>query len=129
MRCRVDNVGIARVTLNNPKRRNPLSKEVLVALHGAVHQVVGSLGSADRVRAVVLQSTGPVFCSGHDFKEFVLREDGLGKEEHREILAMCTDLNVRLQRECPPTIAAVDGLATAAGCQLVASCDLIFATR
>ena len=129
----VDNVGIAWVTLNSPKRRNPLSSDVLERLHTAVDSIVASLNSADRVRAVVLASTGPVFSSGHDFREFVLDSDTEAREsqlaEHARILSRCTELNRRLQTECPPTIAAVDGLATAAGCQLVCSCDLVFATR
>jgi enoyl-CoA hydratase/carnithine racemase len=122
---------VARVILNKPIQRNPLSKDVLQKLHSVVDEVVASLASADRVRAIILSSTGTVFSAGHDFSEFVLEE---GNEEgclreHADILTLCTELNLRLQRECPPTIAAVDGLATAAGCQLVASCDLVFATR
>lgn len=123
--------GIATITLNNPQKRNPLSCGVLDSLNGIVDEIEEDLRASraehhpSRVRVVVIKSTGPVFCSGHDFKDFTMDK---GKDFHKKVLAACTRLNLRLQSVCPPTIAMVDGLATAAGCQLACSCDLVVAT-
>lgn len=119
----VNEHGVGTITLNNPKRRNVLSRTTLEKLNEIVD---GVTESKNDVRVVVLQSTGPVFSSGHDFKEFTNDKD---KSIQKEILELCTELNMKLQLECPPTIAAVAGLATAAGCQLACSCDIVFATR
>eukprot|EP00041_Stephanoeca_diplocostata_P011133 m.180669 g.180669 ORF g.180669 m.180669 type:complete len:357 (+) comp18429_c0_seq1:238-1308(+) len=124
--------GIATVTLNNSKKRNPLSSSVLQRLNDIVDDIESELQASrlaqrpSNVRVLIIKSTGPVFCSGHDFKDFTMDK---GRTHHSDVLAACTQLNKRLQSSCPPTIAMVDGLATAAGCQLVCSCDLVVATE
>ena len=111
--------GLATITMNRPDRRNALSeahmRELIAALRAA--------GDDPETRAVVLAAAGPVFSAGHDFADMVERDlDGM-----RRLLATCTDLMLTLQRLPQPVVARVQGLATAAGCQLVASCDLAVA--
>ncbi|MEU6777183.1 enoyl-CoA hydratase-related protein [Streptomyces sp. NPDC046759] len=106
------------VTMNHPERRNALSREMLRELQKSLTEVAGS-----RARGIVLAARGPVFSSGHDFAD-VLALDVQGA---RELLQLCTDV-MRLVESVPQVVVArVQGLATAAGCQLVASCDLAVA--
>ena len=113
--------GIAVLTLNNPRRRNALSLAMM-------DEMLGHLESAendDGVRVVVIRAEGPVFSSGHD-----LRELAAGDVEDQTILfARCTELMEALRLLPKPVIAQVRGLATAAGCQLVATCDLAVASE
>jgi len=111
---------IRTITLNRPERRNALSLELMEELIAALDEV--SSDSATRV--VILAATGKVFCSGHDLSEMVDRST----EEYRHIFDICTNLMEKLQSIPQPVIARVQGLATAAGCQLVASCDLAIAS-
>lgn len=106
------------VTMNHPERRNALSWEMLRELQKSLTEVAGS-----RATGIVLAARGPVFSSGHDFAD-VLALDVHGA---RELLQLCTDV-MRLVESVPQVVVArVQGLATAAGCQLVASCDLAVA--
>lgn len=106
------------VTMNHPQRRNALSWGMLRELQKSLTEVAGS-----RATGIVLAATGPVFSSGHDFAD-VLTLDVQGA---RELLQLCTDV-MRLVESVPQVVVArVQGLATAAGCQLVASCDLAVA--
>lgn len=118
--------GIAIITLNRPKARNALSKAMIDGLHAAI----GMLGARLDVAAIVLASEGPVFCSGHDLKELTNRRsdaDG-GRAFYQVTMTSCSDMMQAIVA-CPkPVIAAVQGTATAAGCQLVASCDLAVAS-
>jgi enoyl-CoA hydratase/carnithine racemase len=113
------NDGLVTVTMNRPERRNALSeahmRELIAALSAA--------GSAPDTRAVVLAAAGPVFSAGHDFGDMVERD----LEGMRRLLATCTELMLTIQRLPQPVVARVQGIATAAGCQLVASCDLAVA--
>ncbi len=109
-------VGI--VTLDAPKRRNPLSVETMLALT----QTFRTLADSD-VRAIVLAATGPVFSAGHDLREMVDRS----VEDEQEIFRVCTELMETIQAIPQPVVAAVQGPALAAGCQLVATCDLAVA--
>jgi len=113
--------GLATVTMNRPERRNALSeahmRELIAALSAAA--------DAADTRAIVLAAAGSVFSSGHDFADMVER-DLAGM---RRLLATCTDLMLTIQRLPQPVVARVQGLATAAGCQLVASCDLAVASE
>ncbi|HZW31668.1 MAG TPA: enoyl-CoA hydratase [Isosphaeraceae bacterium] len=111
--------GIVRLTLNRPEKRNALSIELLRRLE----QAIESLGADPSARVLVLGSRGPVFCSGHDLAEMV----GRTEEEYRELFALCTRVMLGLRRLPQPVIARVQGVATAAGCQLVAACDLAVA--
>lgn len=117
---RHDDGAICRLTLNRPARRNPLSLEVISALREALAEIARerSLG------AVILAAAGPVFCAGHDLRELAASRDPLAA---REIFTACSELMLALQALPQPVIACVQGTATAAGCQLVASCDLAIA--
>ena len=112
---------IATLTLNNPSRRHALSSEVLAELKDRL----GRIGEDSTVKVVVLRSEGPVFSSGHDLRELV----GSDEESYTCIFAECTDVMEAIRLLPQPVIAQVQGLATAAGCQLVATCDLAVASE
>lgn len=112
---------LAVVTLARPERRNALSLEMMQELASVFKQ----LGGDRSVRAVVLAAQGPVFCSGHDLKEMT----GRTVNEYRELFHVCSELMMTLQSIPQPVIAEVAGAATAAGCQLVATCDLAVASE
>lgn len=117
--------GILRLTLNNPPA-NALSIAVLETLLGELQKA----GEDDNVRIVVIASTGNVFSAGHDLKELTAHRadpDG-GVAFFEETFALAADLMLEITRLPKPVVAEIDGLATAAGCQLVASCDLAICT-
>jgi enoyl-CoA hydratase/carnithine racemase len=109
------------VTLNRSSRRNALSLGLMNELIGCLNHV----GGDREIRAVILAAAGPVFCSGHDLSETV----GGDINQYRRLFDVCTDLMEKLQSIPQPVIAEVQGIATAAGCQLVASCDLAIASE
>jgi enoyl-CoA hydratase/carnithine racemase len=111
---------IAIVTLNRPQRRNALSLELMSELIACFNEI----GRDRSLRAVILAAAGKVFCSGHDLSEMVGRDIN----DYREVFDVCTELMTRLQSIPQPVIAQVQGIATAAGCQLVATCDLAVAS-
>jgi len=114
------------LTLNRAAARNSLSLALIAELHAAITEA----GRSDAVRAVVLTGAGPAFSSGHDLKELTAhRKDAdQGRAFYAETMMACSDMMLAIVR-CPkPVIAAVNGIATAAGCQLVASCDLAVAS-
>jgi enoyl-CoA hydratase/carnithine racemase len=117
---------IATLVLNRPAARNSLSEALLVALSETLAEIAG-----DRtVRAVVLAANGPAFCAGHDIRELSSRRsdaDG-GRAYFRHIMTTCSATMQKIVNLPQPVIAAVQGVATAAGCQLVASCDLAVAS-
>ena len=116
---------VAILTLNRPGQRNSLSEALLSALQGAVDRL-----STDRsVAAVVIAANGPAFSSGHDLKEMTARRtDADGGRAYFEVLMdQCARMMLSVVRSPKPFIAAVEGVASAAGCQLVASCDLAVA--
>lgn len=110
---------VSIITLNRPERRNALSlglmKEMIAALRG--------VSQSQEVRAVIIAANGPVYSAGHDLSE--LRDKTVG--EYRELFDACTELMTLIQSIPQPVIAEVQGMATAAGCQLVATCDLAIA--
>ena len=113
------------LTLNRPQARNSLSMDLMAAVHAAVREA----GETEAVRAVVLTGAGPAFSSGHDLKELTAHRNDpdRGRAFYTETMAACSEMMLAIVR-CPkPVIAAVNGIATAAGCQLVASCDLAVA--
>lgn len=112
---------IATVTLNRPDRRNALSLELMRELTDRLR----NLGGQDPVRAVILRGAGPAFSAGHDLGELI----GRSVSEYREIFDACTALMSAVQGIPQPVIAMVHGPATAAGCQLVATCDLAVASE
>jgi enoyl-CoA hydratase/carnithine racemase len=117
---------IAIVTLNRPRARNSLSESLLKALSAAWTEI-----AADKsVRAVVLAANGPAFCAGHDLKELTAQRsdpDG-GRAFFRHTMTTCSSMMQQIVTLPKPVIACVQGVATAAGCQLVASCDLAVAS-
>jgi enoyl-CoA hydratase/carnithine racemase len=119
--------GIAVLTLARPDRRNSLSESML----GALQQAIDDASQDDGVRVVVITAKGSVFSAGHDLKEFTAHRgdpDG-GRAYHGKLMRQCANLMRSIVR-CPkPVIAAVQGTATAAGCQLVATCDLAVAAE
>ncbi len=111
---------ICRLTLNRPERRNALSRELLQHLD----DVLVRIGADEEVRVVVLAAAGPVFCSGHDLKEL----STLDTEQAEALFALCARMMQRMREIPQPVLARVQGVATAAGCQLVAACDLAVAS-
>ena len=116
---------VAVLTLSRPQARNTLSEALLAALTAELT----AIGEDKIVRAVILNAEGPVFCAGHDMKEMTARRtDGdRGRAYFADILGRCSRLMQMIVGLPQPVIAAVEGVATAAGCQLVASCDLAVA--
>jgi enoyl-CoA hydratase/carnithine racemase len=111
---------VVTLNLNRPAQRNALSRELM----GDVTAVLGALGADPEVMVVVLGGRGPAFSAGHDLSEMV----GLGLAEYREIFELCTRMMTAIHELPQPVIARVHGMATAAGCQLVAACDLVVAS-
>lgn len=121
----LDDEGILRLTMNDVARRNALSEAMLAAL-GATF---ADAGADPAVRVIILAANGPAFCAGHDLKEMTAgRADAdRGRAYFTKVMAMCSGVMQAIVN-CPkPVIAEVTGIATAAGCQLVASCDLAIA--
>ena len=112
---------ITVVTLNRPERRNALSLELMRELIGCLDAIGRDAG----VRAVILAAAGKVFSSGHDLSEMT----GRNINDYREIFDVCTELMQKVQSIPQPVIAEVQGIATAAGCQLVATCDMAVAAE
>ncbi len=113
--------GVATLTLNRPEARNALSLGMLLALSAELDRA-----AMDRsARVVVLAGAGPAFCAGHDLKE--IRAERFGSAYAEALFAECTKVMLAIIRLPKPVIAQVHGVATAAGCQLVASCDLAVA--
>lgn len=112
---------IAIVTLNRPERRNALSLELMLDLIASLEEI----GRTRETRAVILAAAGKVFCSGHDLAQM----SGRDINQYREIFDVCTRLMQTIQAIPQPVIAEVQGIATAAGCQLVATCDLAIAAE
>jgi enoyl-CoA hydratase/carnithine racemase len=117
---------IAVLTLNRPQARNTLSEEMLAALSAAV----ADISEEQHVRAVVIRAEGPVFSAGHDLKELTahrVEADG-GRGYTQRLMQRCSAMMLSILRLPQPVIAAVEWTATAAGCQLVATCDLAVAS-
>lgn len=106
---------VARITLNRPDRRNALSMALMTELVDALHQVEGQV--------VVLDGAGPCFSAGHDLSEMT----GRSMSFYSDLFGVCTTLMETVQSIPQPVIARVHGIATAAGCQLAAACDLVIA--
>jgi enoyl-CoA hydratase/carnithine racemase len=124
---RTDDDGVTILTMNAPKSINALSEAMLAALSDAFDQIAGDRS----VKAVILRSAGDHFCVGHNLKEMTARRadaDG-GFQYFQDLFATCSAMMLRVVRLPQPVIAEVKGIATAAGCQLVASCDLAVAAE
>jgi enoyl-CoA hydratase/carnithine racemase len=110
---------LAFVTMNRPQRRNALSLEHMQELLACFKQI----GADKGIGAVILSGNGPVFCAGHDLSEMT----GQTSEFYQHIFGVCTELMETIQAIPQPVIAQIHGVATAAGCQLAATCDLVVA--
>jgi enoyl-CoA hydratase/carnithine racemase len=113
--------GVVHLTLNRPDKRNALSRELLAELEAALTRIAADASA----RVVVLAARGPAFCAGHDLSEM----QGGTEEAYRGLFAFCSRVMQQFRGLPQPVIARVQGLATAAGCQLVAACDLAVAAE
>ncbi|MFG1183024.1 MULTISPECIES: enoyl-CoA hydratase [Xanthobacter] len=122
---RSDDAGVVTLTLSRPAQRNSLSEAMMAALTAAL----GEVAADSSARAVVLAAEGPVYSAGHDLKEIQSHRSDAdrGRAYFEDVLKRCATLMTAIVRLPQPVIAAVEGMATAAGCQLVASCDLAVA--
>lgn len=118
---RDDTAGVATLTLNRPGQYNALSDEMI----GALSAALGEIGGDPSVRVVVLAGAGRAFCAGHDLRQMRARQD---RTYYVDLLRRCTAMMRALIEIPQPVIARVHGIATAAGCQLVATCDLAVAS-
>jgi enoyl-CoA hydratase/carnithine racemase len=124
---REDQGGIAILTLNRPQARNSLSEAMLEALSEALTAI-----AHDRtIHVVILTANGPAFSAGHDLKELNAhrKDEDRGRSYFKHIMGLCSSMMQQIVNLPQPVIAAVQGTATAAGCQLVASCDLAVASQ
>jgi enoyl-CoA hydratase/carnithine racemase len=109
------------ITLNRPERRNALSLDLMLELISCLNETTADTN----IRAIILAASGKVFSSGHDLSEMV----GRTVNDYRRLFDVCTELMTKIQSIPQPVIAQVQGVATAAGCQLVATCDLAIASE
>lgn len=113
--------GVVTLAMNRPQSFNALSEEMLDALQAALQRLAGD----ESVRAVVLAAAGKAFCAGHDLKQMIARPE---LAYYQDLFARCSRMMLAIRALPVPVIARVQGLATAAGCQLVAQCDLAVAS-
>ncbi|XP_030335691.1 enoyl-CoA hydratase domain-containing protein 3, mitochondrial isoform X2 [Strigops habroptila] len=114
--------GVRNIILNDPRRRNALSLSMLQSLR---EDLLHDVKSKD-LRVIIISAEGPVFSSGHDLKELASEDD---VKHHSQVFEVCAEVMTLIQKLPVPVIAKVNGLATAAGCQLVASCDIAVASE
>lgn len=124
---RNDTNAIATLTLNTPEKLNALSDAMLAALQSALDEIAAT----PAIRAVIIKGVGKAFCAGHDLKEMTAgrqAEDG-GRAYFKDLFDRCAAMMLTIQRMPQPVIAQAHGIATAAGCQLVATCDMAVAAE
>ncbi len=124
---RHDTGAVTRLVMNAPERLNALSDEMLAALHTSLDEIANDRS----IRAVIISGNGKAFCAGHDLKQMTTgrqAEDG-GRSYFKDLFDRCAAMMARVQSLPQPVIAQVHGIATAAGCQLVATCDLAIAAQ
>jgi enoyl-CoA hydratase/carnithine racemase len=119
---RSDADGIATLTLNRPSQYNALSEDLLTSLQSELDQIAQD----EALRVVIIGAEGKAFCAGHDLKEMRAIEE---RAAHQSLFDQCGRLMISINRLPQPVIARVNGIATAAGCQLVANCDLAVAAE
>ncbi|MAI06822.1 MAG: enoyl-CoA hydratase [Rhodospirillaceae bacterium] len=119
---REDKNGICNLTLNRPKARNALSFELM----GLIIAELKTINKNNNLKVVILDAKGPAFCSGHDLKELKSVDD---HEFTEKVFQKCSNMMMEIMKLRIPVIAKVHGIATAAGCQLVATCDLAIASN
>ena len=126
LKDKIDN-GILRLTLNNSKNQNTLSELMIDSLKKAFSDAA----TDQSIKVIILAANGPIFCAGHDLKEITdaRKSQDSGTDYFKQLFDSCSELMQMIVSNPKPVIAEVDGIATAAGCQLVASCDLALATN
>lgn len=124
---RDDRNGVTTLTLNRPRQRNSLSEALMAALTSEMSAVADD----PSVRVVILAANGPVFSAGHDLKELTAarQQEDRGRAYYQDIMKRCSTMMLAILQNPKPVIAKVQGTATAAGCQLVATCDLAIAAN
>ena len=124
---RHDTGAVARLVLNTPEKLNALSDAMLADLHDSFERIAAD----DSIRAVILAGNGKAFCAGHDLKEMQAGRsaEDKGAAYFADLFGRCGALMARIQSLPQPVIAEVHGIATAAGCQLVATCDMAVAAK
>ena len=118
---------ILQITLNDSKNQNTLSLEMINELNKKFTKA----SKDNSIKVIILSSTGKVFCAGHNLKDLILKraEKDKGKKYYKKLFESCSELMINIVENHKPIIAAIDGVATAAGCQLIASCDLAYASE
>ena len=127
LKTAIDQDGIFRLTLNNQNNHNALSEEMISNIQAALDESI----SNKKIRVVIISAEGPTFSSGHDLKELTQgrQNPDKGKNYFMTVMNKCSNLMQTIVNNPKPVIAEVNGTATAAGCQLVASCDLAYASK
>ncbi len=123
LKTKVEKKSIYIIKLNNPKKRNPLSLELIKCLQNEFDYIKKN----KLIKVVIIESSGPAFSAGHDLTE--VRKSANLKRKLLNLFTACSKMMLSIRYLPQPVIASVDGLAAAAGCQLVASCDLAFASK
>ena len=120
------NKKILNLTLNDPEHQNTLSEDMIAELDKNFQDAAKD----NSVKVIILSSTGPVFCAGHNLKDLNSKRSDIdkGKGYFEKIFKSCSNLMINIVKNPKPVIASINGIATAAGCQLVASCDLAYAS-
>ena len=118
---------ILQITLNDSKNQNTLSLEMINELNKKFTKA----SKDNSIKVIILSSNGKVFCAGHNLKDLILKRSGKdkGKKYYKKLFESCSELMINIVENPKPIIAAIDGVATAAGCQLIASCDLAYASE
>ena len=118
---------ILQITLNDSKNQNTLSLEMINELNKKFTKA----SKDNSIKVIIVSSTGKVFCAGHNLKDLILKRTGKdkGKKYYKKLFESCSALMMNIVENPKPIIAAIDGVATAAGCQLIASCDLAYASE
>ncbi len=118
---------VLHLKLNDPKNQNTLSERMINEINVKLLEAAKN----EKIKVVILSSSGKVFCAGHNLKDLSSKRLELdkGKNYYKKIFKNCSDLMMNITQNPKPIIAAVDGIATAAGCQLIASCDLAYASE
>jgi len=119
--------GILKITLNNPTQQNTLSLQYINDLI----KIFENAGSNDEIKVIIISSSGKVFSAGHNLKEIKShrKDKDQGLQFFKTLINSCSNLMLKIINNSKPVIAEVNGIATAAGCQLVASCDLAYASK
>ena len=119
--------GIFRLVLNNPDNQNVLSEEMMSNIQSALDESINT----KQIRVIIISAEGPIFSAGHDLKELTRKrqDSDNGKSYYQKIMKKCSKLMQSIVNNPKPVIAEINGVATAAGCQLIASCDLAYASN